>query len=107
MINGSSDEFAIPIIHDFIRGFKAGKADLKVVEHANGDVDYIATNEPKRPVKFMMSVHFAGIPLHCTSARYGQYLGQCFHYALVSCKILWRYLADKTYRRSLFRNGGK
>ena len=32
-----------------IRGFKAGKAHLKVVEHENGDVDYIATNNPKLP----------------------------------------------------------
>jgi transmembrane sensor len=49
MINGSSDDFAIPAIHDLIRGFKAGKAHLKIVEHDNGDVDYIATNNPKLP----------------------------------------------------------
>jgi transmembrane sensor len=47
MINGSSDDFAIPIIHDFIRGSKAGKAGVKVVEHENGDMEYIATSEPK------------------------------------------------------------
>ncbi len=34
---------------NIIRGFKAGRAGLKVVEQANGDVDYIATNDPKHP----------------------------------------------------------
>jgi transmembrane sensor len=47
MINGSSDDFAIPAIHDLIRGFKAGEANVKVVEHENGDMEYIATSNPK------------------------------------------------------------
>ena len=49
MINGSSDDFAIPIVHEIVRGYKAGHAHLKVVEYENGDIDYIATNNPKLP----------------------------------------------------------
>jgi len=49
MINGSSDDFAIPAIHDMIRGYKAARAHLKVVEHENGEADYLATNNPKLP----------------------------------------------------------
>lgn len=52
MISGSSDDFAIPIIHDMIRGFKAARAHLNVVVRENGDVEYVATSDPKaRPDK--------------------------------------------------------
>ncbi len=47
MINGSSDDFAVPIIHDIIRGIKAGGAHVKVLTHENGDVEYVATSKPK------------------------------------------------------------
>jgi transmembrane sensor len=51
MFDGSSGSWFIPIGHDMVRGFKAGKANLDVVEHDNGDIDYVATNDPKRPDK--------------------------------------------------------
>ena len=45
--DGSKDEFGTGPVHDFIRGFKAGYAGVKVVEHENGQVEYIARNFPK------------------------------------------------------------
>ena len=46
MVDGSGN---VVFLHDLRRGFKAGKANLKIVEHDNGEIDYIATNDPKRP----------------------------------------------------------
>ena len=47
MADGSPNNFVF--FHDIIRGFKAGFANLEIVEHANGDIDYVATNNPKHP----------------------------------------------------------
>ena len=46
MVDGSGH---VVLFHDLRRGFKAGYADLNVVEYPNGDIDYVATNNPKRP----------------------------------------------------------
>ena len=45
--NGDTEDFSTSIIHDFLRGFKAGYANVKVVEHENGDIEYIAKSDPK------------------------------------------------------------
>jgi transmembrane sensor len=47
MFDGSSKNFVF--FQDMIRGFKAGYANLKIVEHDNGDIDYVATNDLKHP----------------------------------------------------------
>jgi transmembrane sensor len=57
MIDGSAN---IVFLHDFRRGFKAGKANLKIIEHENGDIDYVATNNPKRPDKIYDLVTYRG-----------------------------------------------
>lgn len=45
--NGSKDDISKGAIQDFIRGFKAGSAGVKVVEHENGEIEYIAKNYPR------------------------------------------------------------
>lgn len=57
MIDGSAN---IVFFHDIRRGFKAGKADLKIVEHENGDIDYVATNNLKRQDKIYDLVTYRG-----------------------------------------------
>jgi hypothetical protein len=57
MVDGSGN---VVFFHDIRRGFKAGKADLKIIEHENGDIDYVATNNPKRPDKIYDLVTYRG-----------------------------------------------
>ncbi len=45
--DGSSVELISDAYHDFIRGFKTGKAGIKLVQHENGQMEYIAKNHPK------------------------------------------------------------
>jgi transmembrane sensor len=49
MVDGTSGN--IVFFHDMVRGFKAARARLDVVEYPNGDIDYVTTNDPKRPDK--------------------------------------------------------
>ena len=49
MVDGSSGN--IVFFPDMIRGFKAARAYLEMVEHDNGEIDYFATNNPNRPNK--------------------------------------------------------
>ena len=49
MVDGTSGN--IVFFHDIVRGFKAARARLDVVEYPNGDIDYVTTNDPKRPDK--------------------------------------------------------
>jgi transmembrane sensor len=46
MVDGSGN---IVLFHDLRRGIKAGKANLEIQEHDNGEIDYVATNNPKFP----------------------------------------------------------
>lgn len=57
MIDGSAN---IVFFHNFRRGFKAGKANLKIVEHENGDINYVATNDPKRTDKIYDLLTYRG-----------------------------------------------
>jgi len=60
LIGGVSDFDAIPIYHDLIRGKKAGRPHLKVVEHGNGDMEYLATNNPELPDRMFDLPTFRG-----------------------------------------------
>lgn len=48
-ITGSSDDFAIPIIHQMIRGYKAGSAGLLDNENENGEKEYLAVSDARFP----------------------------------------------------------
>lgn len=47
--DGSSETLASDIYHDIINGYKAGYAHVKVVEHENGELEYIARDHPNAP----------------------------------------------------------
>ena len=59
--DGSSDNLASDMYHDIIRGFQAGYAQVKVIEHENGELEYIARDQPNaRPDQMFQLLTYRG-----------------------------------------------
>ncbi len=59
--DGSTENLASDMYHDIVRGFQAGKARVKVIEHENGELEYIARDHPNaRPDQMFQLLTYRG-----------------------------------------------